>query len=75
MTYDRNNLTRITITLPADLVEEIDRRAGGRGRSRYVAEAAHQRLRRDSIGAALRTSEGILSTDEDEDEDKAGDKA
>lgn len=63
--YSRDSLTRITITLPASLLEDIDRLAGRRGRSRYVAEAAIQRIRRDRTIAALDASHGALAGDAD----------
>jgi hypothetical protein len=54
-------LTRTNVTLPADLLEEVDRYAGPRGRSRYVAEAVAQRVRRDALGAAIRETAGAMS--------------
>lgn len=53
-------LTRTNVTLPADLLEEVDRYAGPRGRSRYVAEAVAQRVRRDALGAAIRETAGAM---------------
>ena len=38
---------RTNLLLPEDLVEQLDRVAGPRGRSRYVAEAVRERLRRE----------------------------
>ena len=38
---------RTNLLLPEDLVKEVDHFAGPRGRSRYVAEALTERLRRD----------------------------
>ncbi len=40
---------RTNLVLPRDLVDEVDRLAGPRGRSRYVAEALTERLRRDRL--------------------------
>ena len=48
------------MTLPADLLEQVDRLAGERGRSRYVAEAVAQRVRRDELGAAIRETAGAM---------------
>ena len=55
-----NRLTRTNVTLPADLLDEVDRFAGHRGRSRYVAEAVVQRVRRDALGAAIRETAGAM---------------
>jgi metal-responsive CopG/Arc/MetJ family transcriptional regulator len=53
-------LARTNLTLPADLMDEVDRLAGPRGRSRYVAEAVAQRVKRDRLGVAIRESAGIM---------------
>jgi metal-responsive CopG/Arc/MetJ family transcriptional regulator len=58
MAYNRNKLTRTNVTLPADLLREVDRLAGRRGRSRYVAEAVLQRVRRDALTATIRETAG-----------------
>ena len=49
---------RTNLLLPEDLVAEVDRFAGPRGRSRYVAEAIEQRLRRDRWWAAAQATAG-----------------
>jgi predicted transcriptional regulator len=51
---------RTNVTLPADLLEQVDRHAGPRGRSRYVAEAVAQRVRRDELGVAIRSTGGAM---------------
>ncbi|MGH2418001.1 MAG: hypothetical protein ACRDFY_06680 [Candidatus Limnocylindria bacterium] len=53
-------LTRTNVTLPASLLADVDRLAGPRGRSRYVAEAVAQRVRRDALGAAIRETAGAM---------------
>jgi predicted transcriptional regulator len=53
-------LARTNVTLPASLLEQVDRLAGARGRSRYVAEAVAQRVRRDAQGAAIRETAGAM---------------
>lgn len=53
-------LTRTNVTLPARLLAQVDRLAGPRGRSRYVAEAVAQRVRRDALGAAIRDTAGAM---------------
>ncbi len=60
MTFSRDRLTRATITLPDDLIREVDNIAGRRGRSRYIADAVVQRIRRDQIAAALTETEGVM---------------
>lgn len=54
-------LARTNVTLPAGLLDEVDRYAGPRGRSRYVAEAVAQRVRRDALGAAIRETAGAMA--------------
>lgn len=50
---------RTNLLLPEDLVEQLDRVAGPRGRSRYVADAVRERLRRDERVAAIKAAAGI----------------
>lgn len=49
---------RTNLLLPKELVEEVDRYAGPRGRSRYVAEAIADRLRRDRLVTVVRQTAG-----------------
>ena len=49
---------RTNLLLPKELIEEVDRYAGPRGRSRYVAEALALRLRRDRLLTAVTTTAG-----------------
>ena len=53
-------LARTNLTLPEDLMAEVDQIAGPRGRSRYVAEAVAQRVKRDKLGKAIRETAGIM---------------
>lgn len=53
-------LARTNLTLPEDLLAEVDSLAGPRGRSRYVAEAVAQRVKRDKLGKAIRETAGIM---------------
>jgi hypothetical protein len=55
------SLARTNLTLPADLLEEVDAIAGPRGRSRYVAEAVAQRVRRDRLGRAIHETQGLFA--------------
>lgn len=52
--------SRTTITLPGDLLGEIDRRVGPRGRSAFLARAAANELKRDRLQAALKTGRGVM---------------
>jgi predicted transcriptional regulator len=61
MAHSRTDeLTRTNVTLPASLLAQVDELAGARGRSRYVAEAVAQRVRRDALGAAIRETAGAM---------------
>lgn len=53
-------LARTNLTLPQELIQEVDEIAGPRGRSRYVAEAVAQRVKRDRLGKAIRDTAGIM---------------
>jgi metal-responsive CopG/Arc/MetJ family transcriptional regulator len=55
---------RTNLLLPKDLVAEVDRYAGQRGRSRYVADALRERLRRDRLRDAVRGTAGVLSAED-----------
>ena len=50
---------RTNLLLPEDVIQALDRVAGPRGRSRYVAEAVRERVRRDERLALLRSVAGI----------------
>jgi hypothetical protein len=52
--------------LPEELVEEVDKIAGKRGRSRFIAEAVEAQLRRERQKAAFESARGILKGKEDE---------
>lgn len=54
------SLARTNLTLPEDLIREIDAIAGPRGRSRYVADAVAQRVKRDRLIRAIEASAGSL---------------
>ena len=53
-------LARTNLTLPEELMREVDELAGPRGRSRYVAEAVAQRVKRDRLGKAIQESAGVM---------------
>jgi len=50
---------RTNLLLPEDVVEAVDRLAGPRGRSRFVAEALRERIRREERMALLKSVAGI----------------
>ena len=53
-------LARTNLTLPEDLLRQVDELAGPRGRSRYVADAVAQRVKRDKLGRAIEAAAGSL---------------
>ncbi len=55
---------RTNLMLPPELVAEVDRIAGPRNRSRYVAEAVAARVRRDHLKEVWDRSFGILKTED-----------
>ena len=55
---------RTNLMLPPELVAEVDRIAGPRNRSRYVAEAVKARLRRDHLKEVWDRSFGILKAED-----------
>lgn len=55
-----HSLARTNVTLPVELLDRVDELAGPRGRSRYVAEAVAEKVRRDELGAAIRETAGAM---------------
>lgn len=53
-------LVRTNVTLPAELMREMDELAGPRGRSAYVAEAVLMKVKRDRLRRALDGARGIF---------------
>ena len=51
-------MVRTNITIPEDLLREVDEYAGPRGRSAYVAEALRRQVKRDKLGRVLRETAG-----------------
>ena len=52
-------MARTNLTLPVELIREVDEFAGPRGRSGYVAEAVRYRLKRDKLRRALDETFGV----------------
>ncbi|HEY7942088.1 MAG TPA: ribbon-helix-helix domain-containing protein [Candidatus Limnocylindrales bacterium] len=46
------------LTLPPELVAEVDALAGRRNRSRFIEEAVRARLKRERLGAAMERAFG-----------------
>ncbi|HEV8634789.1 MAG TPA: ribbon-helix-helix domain-containing protein [Chloroflexota bacterium] len=55
---------RTHVVLPDDLVREIDREVGKRGRSQFLAEAARARLRGAQLRKYLESGEPVLDRKE-----------
>ena len=55
---------RTNLLLPEDLVEELDRVAGPRNRSRFVADAVRYKLRREKLRQAWEKSFGVLKAED-----------
>jgi predicted transcriptional regulator len=53
-------LTRTNVTLPAELLREVDELAGPRGRSQFVAEAIVAKVKRERLRKALDASRGVF---------------
>jgi len=54
------SLTRTNVTLPTELLREIDALAGPRGRSRFLAEAGAARLKREKLRVAIEQAAGSV---------------
>jgi metal-responsive CopG/Arc/MetJ family transcriptional regulator len=55
---------RTNLLLPEELVTEVDRIAGPRGRSRYISDAVQARLRRDRLLEAVEQTAGSLAAED-----------
>ena len=55
---------RTNLLLPEALLREVDRFAGPRGRSRFVAEALEAKLKRERLRVAIQESAGVLSAED-----------
>jgi hypothetical protein len=54
-------MARTNVTLPPEVIREIDALAGPRGRSAYVAEAVLARVRRDRLRRTLAETYGAAA--------------
>ncbi len=57
-------MARMHVVLADEVIAAIDARVGERGRSRFLEEAAREKLERIALEAAIRDGTGILK-DED----------
>ena len=55
---------RTNLLLPKELVDEVDRFAGARGRSRYVAEALRTKLKQDRLKEIVERTAGVWSAED-----------
>ena len=53
-------LTRTNVTLPEELLAQVDELAGPRGRSQFVAEAVAAKVKRERLRKALDEARGSL---------------
>jgi metal-responsive CopG/Arc/MetJ family transcriptional regulator len=53
-------LTRTNVTIPSDLLAEVDKLAGPRGRSAFVADAVADGVKRERLRRALDQTRGVL---------------
>jgi Arc/MetJ family transcription regulator len=51
-------LTRTNVTLPEELIREVDDLAGPRGRSKFVADAVAGKVKRERLRRALDATRG-----------------
>jgi hypothetical protein len=56
----RSALARTNVTLPEELLREVDQLAGPRGRSQFVAEAVTARVKRERLRRAIEASRGVF---------------
>jgi metal-responsive CopG/Arc/MetJ family transcriptional regulator len=56
----RAALTRTNVTLPEELLREVDDLAGPRGRSQFVADAVKWKVKRERLRRALDAARGAF---------------
>jgi predicted transcriptional regulator len=64
MTLRTRDRVPTNLTLPADLVAQVDAIAGARGRSRFIEEATRLAIRREQLRAMHASVAGALKADE-----------
>jgi len=53
-------LARTNVTLPAELLAEVDELAGPRGRSQFVADAVAAKVKREGLRKAIDAARGVF---------------
>ena len=53
-------LARTNVTLPEELLREVDELAGPRGRSQFVADAVAARVKRERLRKAIDATRGVF---------------
>jgi metal-responsive CopG/Arc/MetJ family transcriptional regulator len=53
-------LTRTNVTIPEELLAQVDELAGPRGRSQFVADAVAAKVKRERLRKALDAARGSL---------------
>ena len=56
----RRPLARTNLTLPEELLREVDELAGPRGRSQFVADAVTWKVKRERLRRALDAARGVF---------------
>jgi len=56
----KTKLARTNVTLPEELMREVDGLAGPRGRSQFVADAVAFKVKRERLRRALDASRGVF---------------
>jgi metal-responsive CopG/Arc/MetJ family transcriptional regulator len=64
MTVRTRERVPTNLTLPSDLIAEVDAVAGARGRSRFIEEATRAALRREQLRAMHRSVGGALRAED-----------
>jgi hypothetical protein len=59
-TVNTMSLVRTNITLPAEVLTQIDAIAGPRGRSKYIADVVTRQVRRDNLKRVIDETAGVL---------------
>jgi metal-responsive CopG/Arc/MetJ family transcriptional regulator len=53
-------LARTNVTIPEDLLDQVDELAGPRGRSAFVADAVAAKVKRERLRRALEETRGVM---------------
>lgn len=56
-------MTRAHVVLPDELIRQVDATVGIRKRSRYIADALREKLKRDALLRALDRAAGVLTAE------------